>query len=82
MLEYVIGLASGHIDYLPRLPEPLLLKIIEYLHLEDISQLSQVSKMFRKVSGDIVIITYMTPNPYSTGIDSSRQNLMSVDVRF
>ena len=48
-VDYVKGLATGHIDYLPRLPEKLLVRIIGFFPLEDIALLSRVSKMFRKL---------------------------------
>ena len=50
MLEYLKGLANGHIDYLPRLPHPVLANIIRHIELEDISRLSLVSKLFWQVN--------------------------------
>ena len=49
MLIYVRGLASGHIDYLVRLPRNILLHMIRFLELEDISRLAQTNKMFNEV---------------------------------
>ena len=40
---------NGQLDYLIRLPEDVLLKIVAFLSLEDISRLSQVNCMFRQV---------------------------------
>jgi hypothetical protein len=49
-LDYILNLVNGHIDYLPRLSDELLIKIISLLPLEDIIHLSMVSKQFRTVS--------------------------------
>lgn len=49
MLIYIRGLAAGHIDYLARMPQKLLINILEFLNLEDISRLAQTSKAFNKV---------------------------------
>ena len=40
---------NGHFDILSRMPETILVKILSFLHLEDIAKLSQVSKTFREV---------------------------------
>ncbi|KAM4771899.1 F-box only protein 36 [Rhinophrynus dorsalis] len=48
-LQYVLNLCQGQYDYIERLPEPLLLSILTFLDLEDISQLSQVSHTFQKI---------------------------------
>jgi F-box protein 36 len=48
-LEYVTRLAQGHIDYLPRLSDKLLINIIQFLGLDDISRLAVVSKQFNKL---------------------------------
>ena len=50
MLDYVKALAHGNIDYLARLPISLLIRIIEYIPLEDLAHLAQVSKMFRELA--------------------------------
>ena len=57
-LNYIKGLADGHIDYLPRLPQHLLVHILRFLDLEDLSRVACLSKMFRKVR--------YTPLPPST----------------
>ena len=49
-LTYIKCLADGHIDYLPRLPQHLLIHILRFLHLEDLQRVACLSKMFRKVS--------------------------------
>ncbi|XP_050990648.1 F-box only protein 36a [Labeo rohita] len=38
----------GHFDYLERLPNKLLLKILSYISLQDIGHMSQTSNRFRK----------------------------------
>ncbi|XP_075426323.1 F-box only protein 36 isoform X2 [Ascaphus truei] len=48
-LEYVLNLCRGNIDFLERLPEPLVLYIAKFLDLEDIAQLSQVSRTLEKI---------------------------------
>ena len=50
MLKYLERLCSGQFDYLPRLNDELLTRIILYLDLEDIARLATVSKQFRAVS--------------------------------
>ena len=50
MLKYLQNLCSGQFDYLPRLPDKVLTRIILYLDLEDIAKLATVSKQFQKVS--------------------------------
>jgi F-box protein 36 len=37
------------VDYLARIPEALLLKIVSHLSLEDVSRLAQTNKKFREV---------------------------------
>ncbi|OCT81101.1 hypothetical protein XELAEV_18027914mg [Xenopus laevis] len=48
-LHYVLNLCKGSYDYLERLSEPLLLYIMTFLELEDITLLSQVSHTFQKL---------------------------------
>jgi len=48
-LNYVIRLAQGQVDYLPRLSDQLLMRIIQYLALDDIARLALVSKQFNQV---------------------------------
>lgn len=50
ILDYVFNLCEGKFDYLERLSDKLLLKIICYLDLEDIARLSQTSSRFAKVT--------------------------------
>jgi len=50
-LQQVVNIARGHVDFLPRLPQQVLIKIIAYLPLEDIPNLSHVSKQFHEVIG-------------------------------
>ncbi|XP_072263796.1 F-box only protein 36 [Pyxicephalus adspersus] len=49
ILSYVINLCRGQYDFLERLSEPLILYILTFLDLEDITQLSQVSHRFQKI---------------------------------
>ncbi|XP_055467891.1 F-box only protein 36, partial [Psammomys obesus] len=49
ILDYVFNLCKGKLDYLERLSDNLLLKIIFYLDMEDISRLSQTSTRFAKL---------------------------------
>ncbi|XP_003733300.4 F-box only protein 36 [Callithrix jacchus] len=49
ILDYVINLCKGQVDFLERLSDDLLLNIISYLDLEDIARLSQTSHRFAKL---------------------------------
>ncbi|XP_036028712.1 F-box only protein 36 isoform X2 [Onychomys torridus] len=48
ILDYVFNLCEGKFDYLERLSDKLLIKIICYLDLEDIARLAQTSSRFAK----------------------------------
>ncbi|XP_052008981.1 F-box only protein 36a [Xyrauchen texanus] len=48
-LEYILALCQGHINYLDRLPDQLLLKTLSYLSWPDTGHLSQTSSRFRKL---------------------------------
>ena len=48
-LDYVRLLCEGQVDYLPRLQDQLLLRIIRCLPLQDINSMAVVSKHFRQV---------------------------------
>ncbi|XP_046563134.1 F-box only protein 36-like [Haliotis rubra] len=48
-LDYLLNLANGHLDYLPRLPRNVLIQIIMMLDLEDIKALSLVSHFFKEL---------------------------------
>ncbi|KAG7246973.1 hypothetical protein CRUP_006681 [Coryphaenoides rupestris] len=48
VLTYTRGLCQGHYDYLERLPDPLLLRVLAYLELEEVGKLGQTSQRFRK----------------------------------
>lgn len=50
ILEFTKALCRGHYDYLERLSDSLLLRIISYLELEDVGRLGQTSHRFRQVS--------------------------------
>ncbi|XP_062380855.1 F-box only protein 36b [Sardina pilchardus] len=49
IMQHTQALCEGHFDYLERLPERLLLRIMTYLNLEDIARLGQTSHAFRKL---------------------------------
>ncbi|XP_031429663.1 F-box only protein 36a isoform X2 [Clupea harengus] len=49
-LEHCKALCKGHYNYLERLPNQLLLRILFYLSFRDIGRLSQTSKRFWKLS--------------------------------
>ncbi|CAF1068028.1 unnamed protein product [Didymodactylos carnosus] len=46
-LDYCLNLVRGHIDWLNRLPEKLQVHILSFVNLEDVPQISLVSKSFR-----------------------------------
>lgn len=49
-LKYILNIIEkGRLDYIARLPENVLAKIVSFLQLEDISRLSQTNSMFRQV---------------------------------
>lgn len=50
MFNYVNNIVEkGKVDYLVRLPDKILLRIISNLDLESVSRLSQVNNLFRQV---------------------------------
>ena len=49
ILQYTKALCQGHYDYLERLSDSLLLRIINYLELEDVGQLGRTSRRFKQV---------------------------------
>ncbi|XP_026170012.1 F-box only protein 36b [Mastacembelus armatus] len=51
ILEYTKALCQGHYDYLDHLSDSLLLRIINYLELEDVGQLARTSRRFRQLCG-------------------------------
>ncbi|XP_056277535.1 F-box only protein 36b [Pseudoliparis swirei] len=51
ILQYAKALCQGHYDYLERMPDTLLLRIINSLELEDVGQLGRTSRKFRKLCG-------------------------------
>ncbi|CAF1052894.1 unnamed protein product [Adineta ricciae] len=48
-LEYCLNLVCGRFDWLSRLPLAVQIKIFSYLNLDDIPQVSLVSKLFRTI---------------------------------
>ncbi|XP_051253551.1 F-box only protein 36b [Dicentrarchus labrax] len=51
ILQYTKALCQGHYDYLEHLSDSLLLRIINYLELEDVGQLGRTSRRFRQLCG-------------------------------
>ncbi|XP_054889372.1 F-box only protein 36b [Poeciliopsis prolifica] len=51
VLEFTIALCEGRYNYLDRLSDPLLLRIINFLELEDVDQLAQTSRKFQQLCG-------------------------------
>ncbi|XP_040911833.1 F-box only protein 36b [Toxotes jaculatrix] len=51
ILQYTKALCQGHYDYLEHLSDSLLLRIINYLELEDVGQLGRTSQRFRQLCG-------------------------------
>ncbi|KAM6932997.1 F-box only protein 36a [Xenentodon cancila] len=49
ILDYALSLCQGKFDYLERLPDDVLLRILSYLELKDITHLAQVSHRFRRL---------------------------------
>ncbi|KAM3603746.1 uncharacterized protein V6R79_001401 [Siganus canaliculatus] len=49
VLLYCRGLCEGCYDYLEQLPDSLLLRIINYLELEDVGQLGRTSRRFKRL---------------------------------
>ncbi|XP_036174732.1 F-box only protein 36 isoform X2 [Myotis myotis] len=49
ILDYVFNLCEGRIDFLERLSDDLLMRIISYLGIEDIASLSLTSHRFSKI---------------------------------
>lgn len=49
ILDYSLSLCQGKYDYLDRIPDEILLRIISFLQLKERFVLAQVSKRFRMV---------------------------------
>ncbi|XP_029923022.1 F-box only protein 36a isoform X1 [Myripristis murdjan] len=49
ILHYTKALCQGEFDYLERLPDDILLRIVSYLPLRDVTQLAQTTRKFRKL---------------------------------
>lgn len=50
ILQHTKDLCQGRFNYLEHLCDPLLLRIVNYLELEDVAQLGRASQRFRQVS--------------------------------
>ncbi|XP_076405585.1 F-box only protein 36 isoform X4 [Peromyscus maniculatus bairdii] len=61
ILDYVFNLCEGKFDYLERLSDKLLIKIICYLDLEDIARLAQTSSRFAKENSSSCTVTQTGP---------------------
>ncbi|XP_054840193.1 F-box only protein 36 [Eublepharis macularius] len=48
-LDHIFNLCRGKFDFLTRLPDTLLLRIMDYLDLEDVFRLAQVSNRFARL---------------------------------
>lgn len=62
ILDHTILLCEGKFDYLERLPDDILLRIMSYLQLKEATLMAQVSDRFRKVrrSGNSLERTYVS----------------------
>ncbi|KAK1790680.1 hypothetical protein P4O66_014544, partial [Electrophorus voltai] len=49
ILEYSKKICQGHYDYLPRLPDDLLLNITAHLDLEDVARFARTCHRFKKI---------------------------------
>ncbi|MEQ2314634.1 hypothetical protein AMECASPLE_014187 [Ameca splendens] len=54
ILQFTKALCQGHYNYLERLSDFILLRIINYLELEDVGQLGRTSHRFRQLCGSEV----------------------------
>lgn len=48
-LDYCLNICAGKLDYLVRIPNKILVKIIFYLNLEDVINLGTTSRHFNEV---------------------------------
>jgi len=67
-LRHAINIARGRVDFLPRLPRHLLVKIVGYLPLEDVLALSHVSRQLHEAG----ILALSTLALYKAGLRPSR----------
>ncbi|XP_077987982.1 F-box only protein 36-like [Glandiceps talaboti] len=49
VLDYCKNICDGNIDYIVRLPKPLLFLLASYLEIEDVLSLAQTCKVFRDI---------------------------------
>ena len=54
MLQYLIRIAEGYVDYLSRLPDDIVRKIILYLELDDIVRFGSTCRKNRDVCSSLV----------------------------
>ena len=50
VLDYALGICRGNIDYIVRLPKPLLIYLVSFLDLHSVARLSQTCKLMYEVS--------------------------------
>lgn len=75
-LNYINNVVTNaKLDYLARLPEPIIIKIISYLALEDISKLSQVNKEFRELCRSDRVWVLLYQKYYTRNITKDLYNL-------
>nr|XP_040027684.1 LOW QUALITY PROTEIN: F-box only protein 36b [Gasterosteus aculeatus aculeatus] len=66
ILEYTMSLCQGHYDYLERLSDTLLLRIVKHLEIEDIGQLGRTSRRFHKLCGSEELWEQVVQQRFST----------------
>lgn len=76
ILEYTMSLCQGHYDYLERLSDTLLLRIVKHLEIEDIGQLGRTSRRFHKVSNE------MLKKPQTVSLDNKHELLFRIVTYF
>ncbi|XP_071798573.1 F-box only protein 36-like [Asterias amurensis] len=71
-LNYALELCRGNIDYLVRMPRPLLIYMVSYLELEDIAALSQTSKLMYDICNTEALWEQIYQNHCDTVTDEMR----------
>uniref|UniRef100_A0A3Q3KBE6 F-box domain-containing protein n=1 Tax=Monopterus albus TaxID=43700 RepID=A0A3Q3KBE6_MONAL len=79
ILRYSEALCHGHYYYLDRLPDEILLKIINYLELEDVGHLARTSHRFRQLCGSEHFLSFQTTSSHqlthlNTAVQVQRQD--------
>ncbi|XP_067948567.1 F-box only protein 36-like [Watersipora subatra] len=73
MLDYVINLCHGHLDYIQRLPANVMRNILKHVDLEDIARVSMLNKSFHQFSNDDELWRQMFAN--ATAITEELEDL-------